>query len=301
MRYIGGIGETRAVHQWAQGGRAPSDAIQQRLRMALRIAMPIAHGDSPAIAQASFQGLNLQLDDRAPARLLRDGDLDEAGPAIVAPNATSSSEVSPILRALSPAGALYRVGRSPDAWTLAPWTYAGSDGTFGNCYDDPAGSTACFTPRVSGAVRSSRGSRASGLICSSSPSWMRSSAMTAFPTIQRGVVPRDWWGHSAIGRAAATSLSFIDIVQSSLWRICASSCPARPLGDELENWAIFEGHDLDEVPALRSDARLSTGAAPAGQRRQVNELTATVRSARPKTAGLSVVTHRRSGALASSP
>jgi hypothetical protein len=84
VAYIGGVGETRAVHQWADGERTPSDEIQQRLRFALRIALPIANSDSPSIAQAWFQGLNPQLDDRAPARLLRDGDLDEVGPGIVA-------------------------------------------------------------------------------------------------------------------------------------------------------------------------------------------------------------------------
>ena len=84
VAYLGGVGETRAVNQWADGERTPSDEVQQRLRFALRIALPIATADSASIAQAWFQGLNPQLDDRAPARLLRDGDLDEVGPAIVA-------------------------------------------------------------------------------------------------------------------------------------------------------------------------------------------------------------------------
>jgi hypothetical protein len=84
VAYLGGVGETRAVHQWAEGDRIPSDEVQQRLRFALRIALPIASADSASIAQAWFQGLNPQLDDRAPARLLRDGDLGEVGPAIVA-------------------------------------------------------------------------------------------------------------------------------------------------------------------------------------------------------------------------
>jgi hypothetical protein len=84
VAYLGGVGETRAAHQWADGERAPNDEIQQRLRFALRVALPVARADSPAIAQAWFQGLNPQLDDRSPARLLRDGDLDEVGPAIVA-------------------------------------------------------------------------------------------------------------------------------------------------------------------------------------------------------------------------
>ena len=84
VAYLGGVGETRAVHQWAEGERTPSDEVQQRLRFALRVALPIANADSPKIAQAWFQGLNPQLDDRSPARLLREGELDEVGPAIVA-------------------------------------------------------------------------------------------------------------------------------------------------------------------------------------------------------------------------
>ena len=84
VAYLGGVAETRAVHQWAEGERMPSDEVQQRLRFALRVALPIATADSPTIAQAWFQGLNPQLDDRSPARLLRDGELDEVGPAIVA-------------------------------------------------------------------------------------------------------------------------------------------------------------------------------------------------------------------------
>ena len=84
VAYLGGVTETRAVHQWAEGERLPSDEIQQRLRFALRVALPIAYADSPKIAQACFRGLNPQRADRSPARLLRDGDLDEVGPAIVA-------------------------------------------------------------------------------------------------------------------------------------------------------------------------------------------------------------------------
>jgi len=35
---------------------------------------------TPTVVQAWFQGLNPQLEDRSPARLLREGDLDEVGP-----------------------------------------------------------------------------------------------------------------------------------------------------------------------------------------------------------------------------
>ena len=81
--YLGSVRETRAVHQWADGAREPSAAVQQRLRVALQVAAMLAEAESPRIAQAWLQGLNPQLDDRSPARLLRDGDLDEVGPAVI--------------------------------------------------------------------------------------------------------------------------------------------------------------------------------------------------------------------------
>ena len=35
------------------------------------------------MTQAWFQGLNPQLEDRSPARLLREGDLDAVGPEVI--------------------------------------------------------------------------------------------------------------------------------------------------------------------------------------------------------------------------
>ena len=81
--YLGSVKETRAVNQWAEGSRKPSEVIQRRFRVALQAALPIADVDSPAVAQAWFQGLDPQLDDRSPLRLLRDGDLDEIGPDVI--------------------------------------------------------------------------------------------------------------------------------------------------------------------------------------------------------------------------
>jgi hypothetical protein len=80
--YVGGVEETRAVHAWAEGLRRPSEATQQRLRHALVLALTIADADGPEVAQAWFQGLNPQLDDRSPARHLREGDLDDIGPEV---------------------------------------------------------------------------------------------------------------------------------------------------------------------------------------------------------------------------
>lgn len=82
--YLGSVKETRAVHEWAEGSREPSEAVQRRLRLAFQVAEAIAAVDGSRVARAWFQGLNPQLDDRSPARLLREGDIDEVGPEVIA-------------------------------------------------------------------------------------------------------------------------------------------------------------------------------------------------------------------------
>jgi hypothetical protein len=77
--YLGGVKETRAVREWSEGSRTPSDSVIIRLRLALQIALMISEADDRHVAQAWFKGLNPQLDDYAPARMLRDGDFDEVG------------------------------------------------------------------------------------------------------------------------------------------------------------------------------------------------------------------------------
>jgi hypothetical protein len=82
---IAGVRETRAVHQWADGTRdVKSDNVERRLRLALRTALVLREREEPRVIQAWFQGLNPRLDDRSAARLLREGDLDEVGPIVLA-------------------------------------------------------------------------------------------------------------------------------------------------------------------------------------------------------------------------
>jgi hypothetical protein len=81
--YLGSVKETRAVNEWADGTREPSEAVQRRLRLAFQVAGAIADVDGAEVARAWFQGLNPQLGDRSPARLLREGDLDEVGPEVI--------------------------------------------------------------------------------------------------------------------------------------------------------------------------------------------------------------------------
>ncbi|MGH6689694.1 MAG: hypothetical protein ACREF4_03320 [Gammaproteobacteria bacterium] len=84
VAYIAGVVETRAVQQWVDGSRPMDPETEKRLRLAAQPAKLIAGHDSAAVAQAWFQGLNPQLDDRSPARLLREGDITDVGPKLLA-------------------------------------------------------------------------------------------------------------------------------------------------------------------------------------------------------------------------
>jgi hypothetical protein len=84
VAYLGSVQETRAVRQWADGEREPSGATTQRLRIAYQVAGLLAERDTVRVIQAWFQGMNPQLDDVSPARLLRTEDLEIAGPQVLA-------------------------------------------------------------------------------------------------------------------------------------------------------------------------------------------------------------------------
>jgi hypothetical protein len=85
VAYLGSVRETRAVRQWADGERVPSTATMTRLRLAFHAAGILAEREHPRVVQAWFTGLNPQLDDASPARLIREApDLDDAGARILA-------------------------------------------------------------------------------------------------------------------------------------------------------------------------------------------------------------------------
>ncbi|WP_188538666.1 hypothetical protein [Kocuria dechangensis] len=85
VAYLGGVGETRAVRQWATGRRRPSQVVEQRLRLAYQVAGVITEAtSSPSALQAWFQGANPALGDRSPARMLRDYPVDEVSVVVLA-------------------------------------------------------------------------------------------------------------------------------------------------------------------------------------------------------------------------
>jgi hypothetical protein len=81
VAYIAGVTTTRAVLNWVSDSPiAPSDEKQWRLKNALRIADYLRRNEGLATVQSWFMGMNTNLDDQAPAKLLRDG-RDLAGDA----------------------------------------------------------------------------------------------------------------------------------------------------------------------------------------------------------------------------
>lgn len=74
--YVAGVQETRIVRAWADRTAKPSDGVAQRLRIAYRIAAQIEDCEGSAVTQAWFMGMNPELDDQSPARILRAGNVD---------------------------------------------------------------------------------------------------------------------------------------------------------------------------------------------------------------------------------
>lgn len=84
VAYLAGVGETRAVRQWAEGTRRMPAETEARLRLAYHVAGIILESNGSRIAQTWFQGMNPQLEDRSPARLIRETNPDQSGPEVLA-------------------------------------------------------------------------------------------------------------------------------------------------------------------------------------------------------------------------
>ncbi len=80
--YIGGVKDVRAVDRWIAGGEIYGDA-EARLRFAFQLVRTLSEQDSPAVVQAWLTGVNPELGDRVPLRLLRENDIDSVAPAIL--------------------------------------------------------------------------------------------------------------------------------------------------------------------------------------------------------------------------
>jgi hypothetical protein len=80
--YVAGVKDVRALDRWIDGAE-PYRNAEERLRFTFRVVRTLQNADHPTVIQAWLTGLNPELNDRVPIRLLRDGDLEEVGPEIL--------------------------------------------------------------------------------------------------------------------------------------------------------------------------------------------------------------------------
>ncbi len=80
--YIASVKDSRAIDRWIAGSE-PYKGVEERLRLAYRLAKVINDQDGSRVVQAWFTGLNPELNDRVPVRLLREEDIESVGPEIL--------------------------------------------------------------------------------------------------------------------------------------------------------------------------------------------------------------------------
>jgi hypothetical protein len=80
--YIAGVKDVRALDRWMEGKEAYGD-VEPRLRFTFQVVRTLAEHDSPRVVQAWLTGVNPELGDRTPLRLLRDGDLHIIAPEVL--------------------------------------------------------------------------------------------------------------------------------------------------------------------------------------------------------------------------
>jgi hypothetical protein len=81
--YLGGVKDTRAVDRWMDGGQIYGE-VEPRLRLAFQLVRMLSHYEPNSVVQAWFMGMNPELGDRSPIRLLREERLEKCGPEILA-------------------------------------------------------------------------------------------------------------------------------------------------------------------------------------------------------------------------
>jgi hypothetical protein len=80
--YIASVKDTRAIERWMAGSESYK-GVEERLRLAYRLAKVINDHEGPRVVQAWLTGLNPELNDRTPIRLLREEDIELVGPEIL--------------------------------------------------------------------------------------------------------------------------------------------------------------------------------------------------------------------------
>jgi hypothetical protein len=80
--YVAGVKDVRALDRWT-AGIEPYGDVEARLRFMYQVARTLNEHDTPRVVQAWLTGVNPELGDRVPLRLLKEGNLDEIAPQIL--------------------------------------------------------------------------------------------------------------------------------------------------------------------------------------------------------------------------
>ena len=80
--YIVGVNDAGALDQWING-TVPYGEVEQRIRFTYQVVRTLSRHDAPKIVQAWLTGVNPELGDRVPLRVLRDGDLNTVAPEVL--------------------------------------------------------------------------------------------------------------------------------------------------------------------------------------------------------------------------
>jgi hypothetical protein len=80
--YIAGVKDVRALDRWINGIEPYRD-VEDRLRFAYQVVRTLSQHDSPKVVQAWLTGVNPELGDRVPLRVLRDGEVATIAPEIL--------------------------------------------------------------------------------------------------------------------------------------------------------------------------------------------------------------------------
>ncbi len=80
--YVAGVKDVRAVDRWIAGAE-PYGEAESRIKLTFQVVRTLLEYDSPAVVQAWLIGVNPELGDRVPLRVLRDGDLAVVGPEVM--------------------------------------------------------------------------------------------------------------------------------------------------------------------------------------------------------------------------
>lgn len=81
--YLSGVKDAGTIGQWASGESRPVAPSDARLRFAYQAARRLVDAYDDETAQSWFVGMNPELDDEAPASVLRHGDGLEAWSSVV--------------------------------------------------------------------------------------------------------------------------------------------------------------------------------------------------------------------------